>query len=508
LDPGQVEFLLIKKLKMEKKVPLLLTKMEGCWEVMTMNGSSPRLIIAALRGGSGKTILSAGLCSLWRKQGKAIVPFKKGPDFIDAGWLARAAGHPCYNLDLFLMNRDMIVWSFFSRSRTADGVVIEGNRGLFDGLDQEGSFSTARLAKLIGAPVILVVDATKTTCTAAAMVMGCQKFDPELALKGVLLNHVSGARHEKILRGAIESHCGIPVLGSVPRMKGLTFYERHMGLVPPQEHGSVCFAIDEITGAVEEHVEGERLWEIACRAPLVEVPRISGKTPFSVPSTRPRIGVIRDSAFQFYYPENLEELERRGGQIEEISALNCDELPDVDALYIGGGFPETHAGLLAGNQRFRKSIRERAIEGLPVYAECGGLMYLGEAITVAGLTYPMAGVLPVVFGLETKPQGHGYTIVEVDRPNPFFEKGVVLKGHEFHYSTVLSWNRDLARLAFRMKRGQGFDENRDGLCIYNVLATYTHIHALGTPEWACSLISNALAYRQTRRSSRATELLA
>ncbi len=466
------------------------------------------MIIAALRGGSGKTILSAGLCCLWRKQGKAIVPFKKGPDFIDAGWLARAAGHPCFNLDLFLMSKEKILWSFFNRSRAVDGAVIEGNRGLFDGLDQEGSYSTARLAKLIGAPVILVIDATKTTTTAAAMVMGCQKFDPELALKGVILNHVSGARHEKILRSSIESHCSIPVLGAVPRMRGLTFCERHMGLIPPQEHGSVSFAIDEITGAVEKYVEGERLWEIACSAPPVEVPRISGEPPFSVPSIRPRIGIIRDSAFQFYYPENLEELERRGGQIIEISALNCHELPDVDALYIGGGFPETHAGLLAGNRRFRKSIRERAIEGLPVYAECGGLMYLGESITVAGVTYPMAGVLPVVFGFEKKPQGHGYTIVEVDRPNPFFEKGVVLKGHEFHYSRVLRWNKDRAHLAFQMKRGQGFNENRDGLCIYNVLATYTHIHALGAPEWARALVSNAVTYNLTRKSRSDTELLA
>ncbi len=467
---------------------------------MSMNGSPPRLVIAALRGGSGKTILSAGLCSLWRKQGRAIAPFKKGPDFIDAGWLAKAAGRPCFNLDLFLMEEERIVGSFLSRSKAADGAVIEGNRGLFDGHDKEGRYSTAQLAKLLKAPVILVVDATKTTRTAAAMVLGCQKFDPQLDLKGVLLNQVSGNRHESILRETIEGHCGLPVLGSVPRMQGLSFYERHMGLVPPQEHGSASGAIDDVTRAVEENVEGERLWEIACDAPPIEQTLWTDRDPVSAPPIRPRIGVIRDTAFQFYYPENLEELSRQGGRIIEISALDCSELPDVDALYIGGGFPETHAGLLARNESFRKSIRERAGAGLPIYAECGGLMYLGESLVVAGKTYPMAGVLPATFGIERRPQGHGYTICEVDSPNPFFEPGLIFKGHEFHYSRVLNWNKELARLVFKMKRGQGFEENRDGLCIHNCLATYTHIHALGTPEWAHALIQKAVTYCQGHKS--------
>jgi cobyrinic acid a,c-diamide synthase len=205
-------------------------------------------------------------------------------------------------------------------------------------------------------------------------------------------------------------------------------------------------------------------------------------------SERPRIGVIRDGAFQFYYPENLEALEAAGAEIVIVSALADQRLPDLDGLYIGGGFPETHGQVLADNKGFRDNVRRLAQEGLPIYAECGGLMYLGESLVLDGVTYPMAGVLPVVFGFSKRPQGHGYSILKVKRPNPFFETGTEIRGHEFHYSSVLEWRGKPDNLAFQMVRGGGLDGKSDGLCYKNTLATYTHIHALGTPSWAPAMV--------------------
>ena len=216
---------------------------------------------------------------------------------------------------------------------------------------------------------------------------------------------------------------------------------------------------------------------------------ISGNAP-------PRIGVIRDAAFQFYYPENLEALEAAGAEVVTVSALTDQRLPSLDGLYIGGGFPETQAQALAENQGFRQDVRRLAEDGLPVYAECGGLMYLGESLVLDGVTYPMAGLLPVVFGFSRRPEGHGYTIFEVERPNPYFETGIRVRGHEFHYSKVLSWKGKPQDLAFRMVRGEGFDGKGDGLCYKNTLATYTHIHALGTPSWAEKMVEAAVLYQK------------
>ncbi|MBW1840827.1 MAG: cobyrinic acid a,c-diamide synthase, partial [Deltaproteobacteria bacterium] len=208
-----------------------------------------------------------------------------------------------------------------------------------------------------------------------------------------------------------------------------------------------------------------------------------------------RIGIIRDSAFQFYYPENIEALEKAGAETIFFSPLSHDKIPRIDALYIGGGFPETHAKQLADNRSFRNQLKSLAEDGLPIYAECGGLMYLGEALVLEDKSYPMAGVLPVVFGFSKKPAGHGYTVVSVERENPFFEVGTELKGHEFHYSRVIKWGGNDNDLVFDMKRGSGLINKRDGACYKNVLATYTHIHALGAPAWAVAVVRAAAAYK-------------
>jgi len=464
-----------------------------------MTQTTPRVVVAALRGGSGKTTLSLGLIAAWRNRAGGVVPFKKGPDYIDAGWLSLAAGRPCYNLDPFMMAADDIIASFCSRTRGAAGAVIEGNRGLFDGLDREGSCSTAELAKLLKAPVLLVVDGTKVTRSAAAIVLGCLHLDAQVSIGGVILNRVAGSRHESMLRASIEHYCGIPVLGAVPRFEEDCFPERHMGLVTVSEHPEAARALLARVQAVERYLDLEKVIELASKVRGLEcdLHRLQEVAPSTTALRPPRIGVVRDSAFQFYYPENLEALEERGAELVECSALTDSKLPPVDALYIGGGFPETHAQELATNEGFRQSLRMAIDQGLPVYAECGGLMYLGRSIRVQGRTYPMVGALPLDFELCQRPQAHGYTRIEVVEPNPFYPVGTRLRGHEFHYSRITAASTEGLQMAFRMGRGRGIVDERDGVCYRNVLATYSHVHASGTPLWAEGMIQRALATVRT-----------
>jgi cobyrinic acid a,c-diamide synthase len=463
-----------------------------------MSFNSPRIIIAALKGGSGKTILSLGLTSAWRSLGRRVATFKKGPDFIDSGWLSFAAGRPCYNLDPFLMNSEQILVSLFRNSAGADISVIEGNRGLFDGLDLDGCCSTGELGKIIKSPVILIVDVTMATRTVAALVMGCQKFDPELRISGVILNRVAGLRQESLTRNAVEQYCGLSVVGAVPKLKQNIFPERHMGLVPHLESDYAEKAVAWARGVAEKYLDLKTLWNLAHEAPplggLQEGTIEEGA--LLLPETPPRIGVIRDKSFWFYYPENLNHLETIGAQLVEINSLVDRELPAIDALYIGGGFPETQAQALADNVTFRTALKQKIEEGLPVYAECGGLMYLGKALVVDGKDFPMVGALPLSLILEKKPQGHGYTILEVTGPNPYYPVSEVLKGHEFHYSKAVLHPSEDTRTVFKVLRGDGVDGKKDGLCRKNVLATYTHIHAGGNREWARRLVRVAVNSRE------------
>jgi cobyrinic acid a,c-diamide synthase len=482
--------------------------------------STPRLVVSGLRGGSGKTILSLSLIASLKKKGKTVIPFKKGPDYIDAGWLAQAAGLPCYNLDLFMMTPDQARRSFREHSRAEGVAVVEGNRGLYDGVDHEGTYSTAALSKLLKAPVIIIMDCTKSTNTVAAMLLGCQKMDPDVVIGGVVLNRVATARQESVIRKAIARACGIPVLGAIPRLKRDPFPERHMGLTPFQEHEGIGESIETVAGIGENYLDLDAVMDVAGNAGTInqgpggrsESTHSGGQGSETDDELRitnyeltddvqrgtgngVRIGIIRDSAFQFYYQENFEELEKRGATLVEASPLQAKELPDIDALYIGGGFPETHAVSLAENRSFRYSLYSSIQRGLPVYAECGGLMYLGKNMVLDNISYPMVGALPVTFGLEKRPRAHGYTIVEVTNANAYFPERTVLRGHEFHYSHVLDIDRDAVTMAFDVKRGKGIVENKDGMCHKNVLATYTHLHALGSPEWVEGMISAAETYK-------------
>jgi cobyrinic acid a,c-diamide synthase len=463
----------------------------------------PRIMIAALRGGSGKTVLSVGLIAAWKKSKKSIAPFKKGPDYIDTGWLALAAGRPCYNLDSFLLQPNQIVQSFQLHTSKNDMAVIEGNRGLYDGIDLAGSTSTAELAKLLQTPILLCVDCTKITRTMAAVITGLIQFDPHVMIKGVVLNRVAGSRHERVLRDNIEHYCGIPVLGAIPKLAAQIFPERHMGLVPSAEHDWAGQSIDSAAQIAVKHIDLDAIYELTRDLPPLDEGDRSQRSEdrsqiISAEAGRPKIGIIKDSAFQFYYPENFDALTAAGAETVFISPLSGKSLPELDALYIGGGFPETHARQLAANKSFRREIKALAENGLPIYAECGGLMYLGEELVLEKKSYPMVGVLPVVFDFYPRPQGHGYTVVTVVNENPFYAVGTEIRGHEFHYSRVLKWRGDENDLVFRMQRGVGITRDKDGICYKNVLATYTHIHAMGTPQWAQGLVRNARAYQKIK----------
>lgn len=441
--------------------------------------------MAGLSGGSGKSVVSVGLTAALARQGNTVVPFKKGPDYIDAGWMKVAAGQRCYNLDPYLMREEVLKASFVDHSADADIVILEGNRGLYDGVTPEGGYSTAELSLSLSLPVLLVVNCTKTTRTVAAMVLGCMKLDERIDIRGVVLNQIATKRHQSIVTQAVEKYTGLPVLGAVPRMKRDIFPMRHLGVVPHQEYEGSDEAMDVLAEMATEHLDLDRIKDImapVARKDNVVILQISGEKKL-------RIGLLMDAAFQFYYSENLEALETEGAELIPINALDEKILPDLDGLYIGGGFPETSAKALAANKSFRDSVKAAAQNGLPIYAECGGLIYLGESIELDGEVHDLAGVFPVRFGMSKKPQAHGYSIFEVDGENPFYQDGTEVKGHEFRYSTILEWPGTAKDLALKMKRGVGFTGGRDGLTTHNVLALYTHVHALGTTEWAVGFIN-------------------
>jgi len=467
---------------------------------LAVNNETCGIVVAGLSGGSGKSVIAVGIAAALARQGMRVMPFKKGPDYIDAGWLGLAAGQPCCNLDPYLLSREAILDSYFFHGCQADYVVVEGNRGLFDGVDLEGSCSTAELSVTLKLPVLLVVDCTKTTRTVAALVAGCQKFDRRIEIRGIVLNRIGSTRHESIVRRSIEHYTGIPVIGALPRSSRDVFPQRHLGITPGPEHAEAGEAIAVLAERANKYLDLEKLIKIMghvrCPDDWQRKPLVINKKAGQAWGAR--IGVIKDAAFQFYYPENLEALVKAGAELVEINALTATELPPLDALYIGGGFPETSVQELSANRTFLESVRNRAEEGLPIYAECGGLIYLGRNLVMNDREYPLVGIFPVSFSLEKKPQAHGYTDLTVLSANPFYQVGTEISGHEFRYSKIIDWQGLREELVCKMNRGVGFAEKGDGLLYKNVFAIYTHVHALGTPEWAKGMVAAARKYNEEK----------
>jgi cobyrinic acid a,c-diamide synthase len=458
--------------------------------------NTPRLVIAGLSGDSGKTIVSLSLLAGLRRRRLSLSVFKKGPDYIDAAWLSSISGTVCRNLDTFLVDPKNVLANFVNHTSESDIAIIEGNRGLFDGKDVAGKHSTASLAKLLGAPVILVVDVTKATRTIAAVVKGCLDFEPGLEIAGIILNNVAGERHTKIISESIKTYCNLPVLGAIPKLSAdkTIITGRHLGLVTPAESSLNTELEKLLLEIAEKYFDLDTLLEIAREAKAIETVAtniIEKKKPDV------KIGYFKDSVFTFYYPENLEALENAGAELVGISSIDDKQLPAIDALYIGGGFPETQAEKLTGNGGMMQSVKEAAENGLPIYAECGGLIYLSNSISWKDKRYPMTGLFPVDLIMHEKPVGHGYTSLEVDRPNPFYEIGTTIKGHEFHYSGPVEEETKIEN-CMMVESGHGVGGGRDGLIYKNVLACYTHIHADGVSGWAETFTNKAREYKKFR----------
>lgn len=453
-------------------------------------------MISAAHKSSGKTTVSIGLCAALKASGYLVQPFKKGPDYIDPLWLGQAAGRACYNLDFHTMQAEEIRQLFARRMAGAGVGVIEGNKGLYDGLDLDGSNSNAALASLLGAPVVLVLDTRGMTRGIAPLILGYQAFDRNIRIAGVILNNVGGPRHESKLRRVIEHYTDVRVIGSVPHDDSICIEERHLGLMPSNEAEAAQLRIDRIADHVGGNVDLGRLLEIGASAPRFTPAEQAAETPFVA---RVRIGIARDAAFGFYYPDDLEALQQAGAELVSFDALADRELPaGLDGLFIGGGFPETSMERLEANRGMRDSIRRFIEEGGAAYAECGGLMYLCRTLSWNGRRCEMVGVIPADVKMHQKPQGRGYVRLCETARHPWPRaRSAGVNAHEFHYSGLEDLDTGLG-FAYDVERGFGVDGRHDGLVYRNLLANYSHMRNVGSNNWAERFVAHVATHTHNR----------
>ena len=459
-----------------------------------------RIFISATHKSSGKTTLSIGLCAALHAQGLRVQPFKKGPDYIDPLWLGAASARACHNLDFNTMTPDEIIQTVQHYAASADIALIEANKGLYDGMALDGSDSNAAVAKLTRSPVILVVDSRGMTRGVAPLLLGYQAFDPDVQIAGIIFNRVGGARHASKLREAVEHYTDIKVLGAVQNNPEMEIEERHLGLMPSNESSAAATQIARIRDLVAEQVDLSALRVIASEAktltphpPLPQSGRGGERGYSPSPALRERgwgegllrIGICQDPAFAFYYPGDLEALQAAGAELVPVNTLKDTALPALDGLFIGGGFPETQMHTLAANVSMRESIRNAIENGLPTYAECGGLMYLSRSLVWNGEQVPMVGIIPGDAVMHAKPQGRGYVKLQetADMPWPGGDAQAVINAHEFHYSCLENLTAQ-GRFAYRMRRGTGIDGQYDGWIYRNLLASYTHMRDTAQCHWA------------------------
>jgi len=456
-----------------------------------VRGPYPRVVVAGPASGAGKTTVAVGLMAAYAARGLKVQGFKVGPDYIDPGFYASVTGRPGRNLDLWLMGEENLAPALVRGMRGADLAVVEGVMGLYDGLGSSTWGSTAHVAKLLGAPVILVLNVRGMAASAAALVEGYRALDRGVDLAGVVLTRVGGARHAARIREAVEGRIGVPVLGYLEHDPALELPERHLGLLPAAEHPDLGSWVARVHEAVRAGLDLDRILELATSAgpPGADAAGQRAEVPVAAAPGRPVVAVARDRAFHFYYPENLEALEAAGARLAFFSPLADAFLPPgTRGIYIGGGFPEVFAGQLAENRALGMEIRAAAGEGVPVLAECGGLMYLCRSLEVEGRSYPMVGVVPATVVLTRRLQRCGYVTAVALRETCLAPPGTALRGHVFHYSRLVPEGDWPA--AFRLVRSDG-TEDRDGAVYRNVLASYVHFHFTGHPEAARRFVARA-----------------
>lgn len=442
-----------------------------------------RVYISAAHKSSGKTTLSIGLSAAFSLRNLKVQCFKKGPDYIDPKWLEKATQRPCYNLDFNTMSHKEITNCCGFHSHGADFSLIEGNKGLYDGVDIQGHDSNAALVKLLETPVILVIDCSGITRGVAPLLQGYEKFDTDLKIAGVILNKVASERHEQKLRAVVEYYTDIPVLGIVRKNPDLEIKERHLGLIPSNEEGKAEKIISTLAKIVSTDIDLDAILEIgagAQRLPFKDNALNSDR------NDKIRIGIFRDAAFGFYYPDDLESLQKHGAELVFINALEDNALPELDGLFIGGGFPETQAEKLAANRLLQKEVKAKIENGLPVYAECGGLMYLTRSIQWAGRSHEMVGVLQADAIMYDRPAGRGYAKLQrLDDAlwgNTSADYPSEMPAHEFHYSRLENIEQPL-KYAYKVLRGTGIENGYDGIIYKNLLASYIHLRDTSQYHW-------------------------
>lgn len=450
-----------------------------------------RLVVAGAASAVGKTTVACGLMAAFARRGLRVQPFKVGPDYIDTTHHSEAAGRASRNLDSILLPAPALKALFTRAAASAELCVVEGVMGLFDGRNDRGEEgSTAQMAKLLNAPVLVVIDAAKTARTAGVVALGCVRFDPDLRVVGFILNRVASPTHARIATEAIEAATGLPVLGALPRNDHLTVPERHLGLVPATEVHLGGGRIDRLADAAERHFDLDRI------STLAESPPLAAEDWDGFPSEPhprvARIAIARDEAFGFYYLESLELLEAWGGEIVPFSPLRDESLPSgVQGVYLGGGFPELFAAELTRNRPLRRSLRNAARVGLPIYGECGGLMYLGRTLTdLQGKDYAMAGVLPISSRMQRQRATLGYRGAVALRSTPLLDAGARVVGHEFHYSQLAEAVAPHTA-AYRVTEPE---ESLEGYAAGNVLASYVHLHFGSEPGMAGRFVATCASY--------------
>ena len=457
--------------------------------------SLPRIVIAGTHSGAGKTTIATAIMAALAGKGHRVQPFKVGPDYIDPNYHGAATGRVSRNLDAWMMGEETVREMFARSAREAGLSVVEGVMGLYDGLGSTSYGSTAHIARLLQSPVLLVVDVRSMSRSAAALVLGYRQMEPELNLAGVILNRVGSRRHFNLIKEAIEDTCRVPVVGFVPREAGLTLPERHLGLLPAFEKSGLERHIAALAQTVQQGIDVEAVAGLAASAPAFTEVK-NPLMPVQPSGSTVRLGVCYDRAFNFYYRDGLDLLAALGAEPVFVSPLADACLPQkLDGLYIGGGFPEMFLESLAQNEGFREDLRRAAASGLPVYAECGGLMYLTGAIAdFTGREYPAAGVLPGCCRMEKKRAALGYVRGEVLHDSILASRGKLLHGHEFHYSTWQEAGQCMP--AYRLTKTGGESGREDGLVRENILASYLHLHFAGCPEAAANLVEACRRYRR------------
>ena len=453
-----------------------------------------RFLISAARKSSGKTSVSIGLAAELSRRGLAVQTFKKGPDYIDPKWLSAASGRVCRNLDFNVSSPAELPLEFARHGAGADVCLVEGNNGLYDGLDLQGRNSNAALAQLLELPVVLVLDARGMTRGIAPLILGYQAFERSINIVGVILSRLGGSRHEAKLRAVIEHYTDVPVLGAVHEDPRLAIAERHIGLTPANEDGEARARIALLGAAIGRQVDLERLLAATAGAaalpavpPLAAPARAGVRIPQGLPVV---VGIARDRAFGFYYSDDLEALERAGAELVFFDALRDAQLPRVDGLIIGGGFPEVFMRELEANAGLRAEILAAIETGMPAYAECGGLMYLARSLTWRGDTRRMVGAIAGDIVMQERPVGRGYVRLAPTEAHPWLDRNdqrAEIPAHEFHYSSIEGLDPK-TRFAYRVARGFGVDGKSDGIVVNNLLATYSHLRSVGGCSWAARYV--------------------